>query len=417
VLTRLMPPRGNKLPPSWEDKKRELFINITPEQKLVIYAAQAEDPVATIQKLPFWHPFRNEVIKLGINIFMPDSYRDKIEQRNDRVTLESSGLFSNDQLKLIDDEFMRVLWNEHYPYEGMHGISVRQLQNIMRNTIANSDGRKIHVGIFLSQLKKVFVDGSSVHHWLTTKQKLHEDHPKIGSRRIGCTRFIRGEADYSDYEGLSKIVRTLYYQMISEEITVATVDRDPDDIEADLRGYLQHALLNKASSNKAFAHLMVPKFSYVDVRTGHSVDQADPIFMQSIEDILAPSANHAKFREDIAQRFLNLQDNGDIALEVGTSVITSRRDNVLVCFGAEFNRLLSHRKTVEGLDPEQLQQAIVSKRSSPDDYQKFDPAIRAMVDTIISNLNKRYHYSYPIALDTIIFAIRKEIIDFSKLIS
>ena len=40
----------------------------TQEQKLFIYSAPPGDPIATIQALPEWHPFRSELIRLGVDI-------------------------------------------------------------------------------------------------------------------------------------------------------------------------------------------------------------------------------------------------------------------------------------------------------------------------------------------------------------
>jgi predicted Ser/Thr protein kinase len=418
VLTRLMPPKGHKLPLHYSEDKKELFMSITPEQKLFIYAAQSDDPIATIRKLPFWHPFRNEAMKLGIDINEPDSYADKIDHNKDRVTLEASGLFSSEQLKRIDDEFMRRLWNEHYPYEGMHGISVRQLQNIMRNTIAHSDGTKIHVGIFLSQLKLVFSQGPSVHHWLKVKHA-PEEKPAIKKRYIGDREFAEGEGGYGDYKGLVQVVRSLYYAIIKNEIVVSAVDRDPAQIEADLRRYIQHALLAKANANKAFSHIMIPKFTYVDEKTGVKVEQADEAFMQSIEDILLinPDVPRAYFREEIAQRFLDFQEKKDIRLKIDATIISSHDDGVITCYANEYNRLLSHRKTVEGLDTQKLQKAFINKRNDPLLYENTDPSLKEIVETILDNLCSRFNYSRPIALDTIIFAIRKNVVNFKEMIS
>ncbi len=111
------------MPPlaSWSEQKKSLYYSITPEQKLFIYTAQPGDPVATIQKLPEWHPFRSELTRLDVDIDRLDRHESLIARQPDRITLEQSGVFSSDELKLIDDEFMRALWSEHYPYEGKNG--------------------------------------------------------------------------------------------------------------------------------------------------------------------------------------------------------------------------------------------------------------------------------------------------------
>ena len=287
VMTRLLPPtRKGGLLKKWSTAKKELYHNITPEQKLFIYAAQSEDPLNTIRKLPPWHPFRNECFRLGINIFNEETLKELIVTHPATVRLEDCGLFTNDQLKLIDDQFMRALKDEHYPDEGKYGLSIRQLQNIMRNTISNSDGIKVTVNLFLNQLEKLFSEGPKVHHWLTinnSKKKMDT----LPGRKIGDVDFEENEGNYSDYLAMIKIVKALYFQTIRKEITVATVDRDPKKIEADLRRYLQHALLDKALENKAFAHILVPKYTYIDPHTGKKVDSPDLEFMASIEKIIS----------------------------------------------------------------------------------------------------------------------------------
>ena len=133
---------------------------------MFIYNAQSTDPIRTIKTLPPLHPFRSEATKLGIDLNDHKTYIDKIKIRTDCVTLEESSLFSNDELKMIDDEFIRMLRKESYPEEGKHGISVRQLQNIIRDTAASSDGKKMTVNQFIQQLQKIIVEGRDLHPWL-----------------------------------------------------------------------------------------------------------------------------------------------------------------------------------------------------------------------------------------------------------
>lgn len=417
VMTRLMPPLAERLPEGWSKEKKELFLSITPEQKLFIYAAQSDDPVSTIRNIPFWHPFRNEAAKLGINVDDPAGYAHLIARRDDSVPLDQTGLFTSEQLKLIDDDFMRELWSQHYPNEGKQGISVRQLQNIMRNTIVVSDGSKIHVGTFLSQLKKVFIQGPTIHHWLKIEGRQNNGREPIAPRAIGSVVLSEGEGDYGDYQGLVKVLQALYFTIIRKEITVSTVDRDPEEIASDLRRYLQHTLLVTAAENRAFAHIMVPKFTYVDPQTGEKIDKPDERFMESMEQILAPPGACALYRREIAQRFLELQNSGELVLEEGKSAVASRKDNLLSCFGSEYTHLLSHRRTVEGIDPERLKEAFVQKRNAPDDFEAYPSEIKKFIGTILGNMVKRYGYSERNALDTIIFALRKDIIRFEEIIS
>lgn len=421
VMTRLLPPERKVFPANWSNKKKELYQSITPEQKLFIYACQSEDPVNSIEKLPHWHPFRNEALKLNLNLYDPESYLNLIVRRPDRTRLDQTGLFMNDELNLIDDEFMSELWNEHYPNEGVHGISVRQLQNIMRNTIANSDGMKVHVGTFFSQLKRILAEGTSLHHWLDIDPKYKQNKKPIPSRSIGPIQFYDGEGNYGDYLGLFKVARALYFSIIKQEIIVSTVDRDPMDIEHDLRKYIQHCILAKAVENKAFSHMMVPRFTYIDPRTGEKVDSPDFDYLNSIEEVLSIKVPHEQYRKEVAQRFLDSQANNEIRLEEGKSIVSSRNDSILFLFGKEYSHLLSHRRTVEGINPELLRDAFFHKREMRDNYidnySKYKDEIKNLVENVLNNMVKRFGYSRQIALDTIIFALRKDIIDFSKIIS
>lgn len=416
VLTRLMPPNRKKFPSNWSARKQHLYNEITVEQKLFIYAYQAEDPVTTIQKLPHWHPFLNEALKLKIDLVNRENLRDLVERHPGSVTLHESGLFTNEELALIDDDFMRTLWNEHYPYEGRFGLSVRQLQNIMRNTISRSDGQKIHVGTFLSQLKRLIKEGPEIHHWLAFEHAYQADRHTVPSRKIGRHRLLQGESDYGDFAGLVKAVKFLYYKIVEREITEATVDREPGQIEADLRRYFQYVLLANAVENKAFAHIMVPRFTFIDPNSGEKVDQPDLNYMASIENVIAPERDPMHFRREVAHKFLELQGKGEITLQEGKNVINSRGDKMLICFNDLYSSMLSHRRSVDGINAEQLRDAFFQKKNNQSHYEAYPKQIRDLVMAIVDNLVTRFHYPEPIALDTVVFALRKEIVDFSKMI-
>ncbi len=416
VTTRLLPPNRKKFPENWSERKKQLYRDITPEKKLVMYAYQSEDPIATIKKIPHWHRFRSEAMRLGLDLEHPESLESLIERHPDSMTLHETGLFSTEELSLIDDEFMRELYRENHPIEGRHGISVRQLQNIMRNTIAHSDGRKIHVGTFLSQLKNMINEGPEIHHWLSSKRRYNTEHRTIPARKIGEFRLGPGEGDYGDYPGLVKVVQYLYYNIVSHEITQATVDREPGQIEADLRRYLQYVLLANALENKAFAHIMVPKFSFIHPQTGEKIDKPDVAFMKSLEKVIAPERDPVHYRKEIAKKFLELQSSGEIQLEEGKTVMNSRADTVLTCFHNMYAALLSHRRSVDGIDAENLTNAFFHKKNNPSAYQGYSPEIRGLVETILANMIRRFNYTEAIALDTIVFALRKKIVDFAKMI-
>ena len=416
VMTRLFPPIRSTFPSHWNPEKIELYRSISPEQKLFIYAAKSEDPTLTIRKLPPWHPFRNECLRLSIDLENDETVRQLVVSHPDALSLEECGLFSREQLNLIDDEFMRELHNERYPDEGRFGLSIRQLQNIMRNTIANSDGRKVTVAIFLNQLEQVIKEGPDVHHWLTLDAPNRRS-TRLHSRVIGNVKLAEGEGNFGDYRGLIRVVQGLYHFTLRKQITVAIVDRDPKRIEFDLRKYLQHALLDKALENKAFAHLIVPRYTYIDPESGDKVDRPDYDFMRSIEAILWEGNALEARRKQLAQKFLDLQASGDITLSPSKPVIASRNDNLVACFSTEYTALLSHRKTAEGVNPIELRNAFFKKQTSQEEYEKCSPKLRTQADKIISNLVTRFDYPEEIALDTIIYAIRKEVIDFSHVLA
>lgn len=417
VMTRLLPPKRDKFPPNWSLAKQNLYNHVPVEQKLFIYASEAEDPIATINKLPHWHPFRNEAMKLNLDLEDEDALRAHIETNDEAISLQQCGLFSNEELSLVDDEFMRELWREHYPAEGRYGISVRQLQNIMRNTVTHSDGRKVHVGTFLSQLKRTINEGPDLHHWLAIDPKYKQDRKPVKTRKIGDYRLEANEGDYGDFPGLVKVVKFIYYTIIQREIVQATVDRKPEDIEADLRRYIQYTLLANALENRAFAHIMVPKFSFIHPNTGEKVDAPDFNYMSSIEKVVAPDREPTHFRREIAHKFLEMQSSGEVRIDEGKNVISSRNDNVIVSFHDIYTRLLSHRRTVEGINAELLRDAFFQRKNNPGIYRSYSVEIRNLVETILKNMEERFRYSETIALDTVVFALRKGIVDFKELIS
>ncbi|MDF1813403.1 MAG: hypothetical protein P1V20_14495 [Verrucomicrobiales bacterium] len=421
VLTRLFPPSRKKFPPGWDDEKKKLYKRITPEQKLFIYADQSEDPVHTIKSLPPWDPFRNECRRLGIDLNDDEFVRNFVVRHPDAISLKECGLFSDNDLKIIDDQFMRELRSEHFPDEGRHGLSIRQLQNIMRNTISISDGRKVTVPIFLDQLNQVLKEGENVHHWLELGSPDFSDSPwerePIFTREIGNLLLDDGEGDFGDFYGLINVVRGIYHSTLKREITVATVDRDPARIEHDLRKYIQHALLEKALENKAFAHVLVPRYTYVEPVSGEKIDKPDIQFLKSIEAIIHPGDHDGRNRRKIAQKFLDLHSSGDITSDPEKAVIVSHDDNLLHAFSAEYTALLSHRKTVGGFDYVALRDAFFQKQGTPKKYEKLPDNIKAQVDTILNNMTIRFKYPPEIALDTVVYAIRNDVVDFGDILA
>jgi len=417
IMTRLLPPMLKEFPSHWSKEKKEFYLNITPEQKLFLYASQPDDPVNTIRKLPIWHPFRKEAHKLGLDLYNEKELSKRIVKNPNAVTLESSKVFTSEQLKLIDDDFIRELWNEHYPKEGKHGISIRQLQNIMRDTINNSDGRKVQVNTFLSQLQKIFFEGSSLHHWVSIDTKFKDSRQQIPARKIDKFQLKEGQGQWGDFEGLVPVVDNIYYTIICREIVTAIVDRDPARIEADLRKYLQYALLAQATHNKAFSHIMIPKYTFIDPVSGEKVDKPDFNFMESIEHIIAPQGRSINFRKNICQKFFSFQDNDELALESGKTVINSQHDHFLSCFDNEYSLLLSHRRNDESLDGEALKDLFFLRQRNFKKYTESPENIKKIVENILQNMAIRYGYSRSMALDTVIFALRKEIVNFTNVLN
>ena len=76
---------------------------------------------------------------------------------------------------------------------------------------------------------------------------------------------------------------------------------------------------------------------------------------------------------------------------------------------------------MEDINPEILRDAFFHKRelrdNYVDNYSKYSENIKNFVETILDNMVTRFKYSRQIALDTVIFALRKDIVDFSKIIS
>ena len=287
----------------------------------------------------------------------------------------------------------------------------------MRNTISNSDGRAVLVSAFINELTKVVKEGSRLHHWLKVSKDYKKRAIKIEARHIGEDEYMQGEGDYGDFKNLVKVVTSVYHLRVASEIVTATVDRDPVQTEADLRKYIQSALLAQAVENRAFSHIMVPRYAYVDLVTGDKVERPDLQFMETIEDILCPGEDKELFRKDCSQAYFEFTDSGKLKLEAGKNLMSSHRDTFLRCFEKEYSSLLSHRITDDSIDGRSLSRAFFYKRYNPEDYLKMDPETRTFTETVLHNMMKRYGYSLKIALETIVFALRGKIVDFSQVLN
>lgn len=451
VLTRLMPPM--EIPgwadEDWDDEKKEFYRNLTPEQKLFLYAHSFDDPVKATRKLPLFHPFRNEAKRVGIDPEDPDSLRKHFKNDGAHIKLENTGVFEIHELRHVDESLIRALWQEHYPEEGKFGISVRQIQNIMRDTIAASDGMYIFARDFIQQVRHVIEqEGVAYNHWMKIEdpdvKKMAKNH-KVRSRKIGVSSFEPGECGYCNYMDIPYLLKALWYLDIVRHVTIATVDRDPERIEADLRHYVQNCLLYMARKNSRFGHHLVSKFSFIDTQDGEQIDRPQTKFMVSIEKILVTAHNLLsselkaeifndegnvkklkgktpefdawcdKRRIHIAERFLDLQKDEEITLEEGKNVIFSRNDGFKEQFWAEYSILLSNRRTDGKINPTELEKAFFVIKNNPKDETVSEETMK-FAKKIIVNLREMFGYSEKIAVDTITFALNNGIFEFQSIV-
>jgi len=424
VMTRLFPTlrEEGEMPKHWTDEKKKFYDRLPPEKKLLIYCSQCRDPIKTILSLPPLHQFRNECSKLGLDLSDSESFKSKVFRNERAMSLEETGIFSNDEIKMIDDEFMRILIREHCMAEGKYGMSVRQLQNIMRDTIASSDGQKVTVNQFIKQLTKIVLEGSSSHYWL------NDDHIYgLCDEKILCDRFIGDDifdttdGMYGDYRELIDLTVALHNSIIRKEITIAAVNRDPAKIENDLRRYVQYVLLHRAAKNKSFSKVLVEQYSFVDPVRGLKVDKSDQQFMVSIESILMKekptSSQRESFRDMIADKFFKMKDSGELDIQDGYSIINSTDDNLRFCFGQEYSTLLSHGRAMDGINVTLLEEAFYHKYNSKVKYEKCNDKLKKLVEMILNNLEKNNGYSRGMALETVIYALSEHIIEFNEILS
>ena len=78
--------------------------------------------------------------------------------------------------------------------------------------------------------------------------------------------------------------------------------------------------------------------------------------------------------------------------------------------------LLSNAKINETLDITELKKAFFYKLDDNENYLKCEPKIKEMCEKIINNMVCNFSYSKDTALEAVIYAFKKEIIDLSKII-
>jgi len=420
VLTRLFPTDidNASFVKKWTPAKAKFFEQITPEQKLFIYSCVANDPIKTIKELPVWHPFRNECVKLGVDLKDESTYENLIEKSKFAIPLEKSGVIKDSDLELIDDEFMRFLYKENYPEEGKYGMSVRQMQNVMRDTIASSDGYKVTVQQLVTKLDEIISDEKGIHYWLEDKTVASKPNSKKGARKIANIHLDEGEGDFGCYDGMLRVVVGIYHHIIKQEITICTVDRDPELIELDLRKYVQHCLLESAIGNNKFGKAMLEKHSYVDPDLGHKVDGPDYDFIKSMERVLNDGTGESRFRKGITDKYNNSTDEGKLRMK-DSSLIFSKNDGFQDCFITEYQKLLSHKVTNSSVSADLLVEAFYQKMNDVVKYENYKEEVKDLVEQIIGNMKEKYGYSEAVALETIVYAIDGEnkVVDFKEIIN
>jgi predicted Ser/Thr protein kinase len=424
VMTRLSQPKTPK--ESWDDKKKAFYQSLSAPQKLFIYASKNTDMIKTLTNLPKSNKFVNEAKQLGIDIYDPETYKHLLYEHPAAIDLKECGLFTEDDLKLIDDEFKEHLINENFPEEGNSGISTRQMQNIIRDVVLSSKNNMLSVPKFLQELDKIMDEGFYINSWaknminkqkvevkLTTPAKATED--KILENSV--------QDFYGDAFGLTIYVGELYDSLLKNELTISITDRNPDEIEADFRKYIQHVLLDQATLSKSQKHIMVPRYTYIDKITGERIDEPNYRFMSNIENIILGSPAYTKmggitkraFRKEISNKYHNKVYN-KIIEPTSDLIIDSSDDGLLEQFSKEYKMLLSNRRVNENINVEELKNLFYIKQNSKTDYIKYDKELRNFCEKIISNMKNNFGYSKNTALEAIIYAIDNKVIDLKNII-
>ncbi len=403
VMSRLYPPTDapDNIKKKWPANKGIFYRNLTPDQKMVIYASKTHNIKKLLYGLPYWHPFCQEARQLGINLKDFATYESHIEQHPDAVDLKECGLFTDKELNFIDDELKQHLRKEHFPVEGDKGISTRQMQNIVRDVILKSDNKKITVSLFLDQLKNIIDESSYINSWIKMSKEL-------SSR----------EHDYFDIEKLIDILECLYWEHLKKELTISITDRDPKSIELDLRKYMQFLMLHHARTySKRFQKTMIQQFSFIDNVNGQKIQEPDYSYMESIESILKPRIRGVEeFRKTLATRFLDAMHDNEINLKVNGNIIMSSDDNFVDYFVKEHKKLLSNARTNDSVNTEQLKDAFFYKQNDKDAYEKCEEKVTEMCEKIINNMVCNFSYSKDTALEAILYAFKYDIIKLSTII-
>lgn len=381
-------------------------MELTPPQKLFIYASRTNDIIKTLTNLPTSNKFVNEAKQIGINIYNPDEYKDLIFEHPNSIDLKDCGLFSEKEVSVIDEDFKEHLLEEGYPNEGKKGISTRQMQNIIRDVIMTSKNNMLSVPKFIDELHDI-IEGGGQENWI---KNLEEEYDNISS-----------DDTYNDFIALILFVIDLYHDIIKNEIVISVTNRDPQKIEDDLRKYMQHALLDQAKMSRSQSHILVPLYSYVDSNTGDAVEKPNKEFMRSMEEIIVPRVMKTRittFRKNICKKFSSKCDEGLINVKgkSGKNLINSWDDGFIDQFSSEYNALLSNKKVVSDINGEDLKNGFYIRQINMNDYKKLPKNIQTFCDTVVRNMVEKYNYSDNTAIEVIVYALNEYVIDLEKLI-
>jgi hypothetical protein len=383
--------------------------------------------IKMLKNLPKSNRFVNEAKQLGIDVYKPETYKDKIFQHPDAVDLKECGLFTESQLKYIDDDFKEHLINENFPFEGNNGISTRQMQNIIRDVVLSSKNNMLTVPKFLQELEYIIEEGIYVNAWArryVDSETLERHVEKEGDETIFSTD-TGSDSLYNNLFGLTIFVEELYQNILRNELIISITDRNPEAIEADFRKYIQHVLLDQANNSKSQKHIMVPRYTYIDQISGERIDKPNYEFIKNIESIIMPAPTRRymstsvpsprSFRKEISNKyFAKLNDKAIIP--TSELIIESSNDGLLKQFSKEYKLLLSNKKIKENINVEELKNLFYIKQNSTKDYIKYNEITRNFCEKILNNMSSNFGYSENTAIEAIIYAIDKKVIDLNNLI-
>ena len=253
----------------------------------------------------------------------------------------------------------------------------------------------------------------------------YETAVKCVERTIGSEKFYEGTGNYGDYEELLLVAKAIYHDIINKEIVISTVNRDPKRIEKDLRKYLQHIFLYRASNNRTFQKRMLDQYSFIDDVTGVKVNSHNESFMSIIERIIMNDSHGSHsfaddvsaFRDSMYDKFQSNKDLMKSVVDSNCNVINSKKDVFIACFESEFAKLLSHKTFMSEVSADSLREAFFLKLNSEGKYSKTNKKIREFAESIIGNMSANYGYSQEMALDVIVYALREHVVDFHELIN